>query len=115
MTNRFRSALIVFRYTHLMSLPHQSKKIPASAKPFFQEYDMDRLDIDQHASLIIERLLLYGNRAEVRWLLETYGRDQVRDWIIRAGMHRLSRRRYHLWCFVFKIPEQKLSAYIWPH
>jgi hypothetical protein len=98
-----------------MSLPSGPKQIPDSAKPFFQEYDVDLLDIDQHAVLIIERILAYGNRDEVRWLLKTYGRDRVRDWVAQSGIVRLSRRRYHLWCFVFHLQEQKRPVSAWPH
>lgn len=64
-----------------MNLPNDSKQIPASARPFFQEYKTEMLDIDQHSALIIERILAYGNRAEVRWLLDTYGREQVIEWV----------------------------------
>jgi hypothetical protein len=41
--------------------------IPFSTTPFFQEYDFDILDIQAHAHLIIERILTYGSRDEVRW------------------------------------------------
>lgn len=98
-----------------MNLPSDHKQIPATAKPFFQEYNLDLLNVDQHADLIIERILAYGNRAEVRWLLEIYGRDQVRDWIIQLGISRLSRRRYHLWCFVFDLPERNTPVRVWQH
>lgn len=91
------------------------KKIPASARPFFQEYNVDLLDVDQHATLIIERILAYGSRAEVRWLLETYGRVQVRGWVAWSGLTRLSRRRYHLWCFVFDLPEGEQPVRIWQY
>jgi hypothetical protein len=98
-----------------MSLPSGPKQIPESTRPFFQEYNFDLLDVNQHAALIIERILAYGNRAEVRWLLDTYGREPVRDWVVESGVRRLSRRRYHLWCFVFHIEEQKRPVSAWPH
>jgi hypothetical protein len=104
-----------FRYTVYMSLPTISKHIPVSARPFFQEFSVDLLDMNQHASLIMERILAFGNRAEVRWLLEMYGREQVSGWVIQSGMSRLSRRRYHLWCFVFNIPEKNKPVRIWQH
>ena len=96
-----------------MRLHPVSKRIPSSALPFFQEYDANFLDIDQHASLIIERILAYGNRAEVGWLLETYGRDRIGGWVIQSGMSRLPWRRYHLWCFVFDLPEKNKPVRIW--
>lgn len=91
------------------------RHIPATARPFFQEYNVDLLDLTQHAGLIIERILAYGNRAEVRWLLETYDREQVAGWIRQSGRSRLSQRRYHLWCFVFNLPEKSTLSRAWPH
>ncbi len=89
--------------------------IPTSTRPFFQEYDFSQLDVQEHAVLIIERILAYGNRAEVRWLLHTYGRAEVSGWVADRGIYRLPFRRYNLWCFVFelKLKEKKRSA--WPH
>lgn len=98
-----------------MNLSDAHKKIPASARPFFQEYTVDLLDVDQHAALIIERILAYGSRTEVRWLLDIYGREQVRGWVARSGLARLSRRRYHLWCFVFDLPEGEQPVRIWQY
>ncbi len=90
-------------------------EIPASAAPFFQEYDFSRLDVQQHASLIIERILAYGNREEVRWLIDTYGREEIREWLTQQGLNRLPWRRFHLWCFVFGLPAPERPQRIWPH
>jgi hypothetical protein len=89
--------------------------IPSSAAPFFQEYRIANLDIQQHAALIMERILAYGNRAEVQWLLATYGRQAVREWVAQAGQRRLSWRRFHLWCLVFDIPIPQKPHRIWPY
>jgi len=98
-----------------MQSPSFSQQIPGSAIPFFQEYDVDLLDVNEDASLIIERILAYGNRAEVRWLLKTYGQDRVCNWVRQTGPARLSKRRYHLWCFVFDLPEQNRPAQVWKY
>ncbi len=90
--------------------------IPASARPFFQEYNFSVLDPDQHASLIIERLLAYGNRAEVRWLFDTYGEAALRAWLGRDGRRLLPRRRYALWCVVLGVsPDTSPRKSVWPH
>jgi hypothetical protein len=46
--------------------------IPVTAQPFFQEYDFKQIDPDRDADLVIERLLAFGNRDEVRWLVRRY-------------------------------------------
>lgn len=42
--------------------------IPCSLVACFQEYDLDALDPAQHGHLIIERVLAYDDRRELRWL-----------------------------------------------
>jgi hypothetical protein len=93
--------------------------IPRSLRPCFQEYDLDRLDPEEHAALIIERTLAYGDRRELRWLFDRYGRTQITDWVQRMGARRLSWRRYNLWCVLLELPPaQRLRAEdqrIWPY
>jgi hypothetical protein len=82
----------------------QPAKIPASTAPFFQEYDFSTLDPARHAALIIERILALGNRAEVKWLIETMGKKDICEWLVQSGRQRLPERRYHLWCQIFDAP-----------
>lgn len=90
--------------------------IPATAMPFFQEYNFALLDLDRDAEMIIERLLFYGNRDEVRWLLRQYGQVRIKHWISTTGLQRLSRRRYHLWCVLLNVKETlRESTSIWQY
>lgn len=89
--------------------------IPTSTRPFFQEYDFSILEVQEHSGLIIERILAYGNRAEIRWLLHTYGREQVKGWVVERGVYRLPVRRYNLWCFVFGLEKKRKKRGAWPY
>ncbi len=62
------------------------QQISISIAPFFQEYNFSTLDVRLHAELIIERILAYGNRAEVRWLIQTYGRAEICQWMEQQGI-----------------------------
>ena len=72
------------------------QSIPETARPFFQEFDFDRIDPERSGDLIIERLLAFGNRDEVSWLLKHYGQVRVQRWLSESGIRRLPRRRYQL-------------------
>ena len=48
--------------------------IPLSLAPFFQEYDLGKLDSQKDIATILERTLRYGNRAELRWLFSVSAR-----------------------------------------
>lgn len=94
-------------------------RIPASLRPCFQEYDFEQLDPTQHADLIIERTLAYGNRLELRWLFNRYGRSRLLSWVQRLGARRLPWRRYNLWCVRLGLPPARRprseGTQIWPH
>jgi hypothetical protein len=81
-------------------------EIPISARPFFQEYTFSKLDPREHASLVIERILSYGNRVEVRWVFDFYGVSQLQKWVSEDGLRLLPKRRYHLWCVVLDLTPQ---------
>ena len=90
--------------------------IPVSAKPFFQEYTFSKLDPREHAALVIERILAYGNRVEVRWVFDFYGIGQLQKWVIEDGLRLLPKRRYYLWCAVLDlIPETTQKKSQWAH
>jgi hypothetical protein len=87
--------------------------IPISAKPFFQEYIFSKLDAREHASLVIERILAYGNRAEVRWVFDFYGISQLQKWVSQNGSRLLPKRRYRLWCVILDIPLETTKKSLW--
>jgi hypothetical protein len=90
--------------------------IPKTARSFFQEFDFEQIDAERDGDLIIERLLAYGNRNEVRWLLKQFGPARIRKWLSEGGVRRLPRRRYRLWCVLWDVPMTlREPAPIWPY
>jgi hypothetical protein len=96
---------------------HTPAGIPRSLAPFFQEYNLDRLDPTEHSSLIVERTLAYGDRHELRWLLSRYGKSALREWVRASGARRLPWRRYNLWCVLFELPPARRAERrgVWPY
>jgi hypothetical protein len=99
--------------------PSTAAGIPRSLAPCFQEYDLERLDPAQHADLLIERVLAYGDRRELRWLFRRYGRARVTEWLRQVGARRLPWRRYNLWCVLLRLPPARHPRIeerrIWPY
>jgi hypothetical protein len=62
-----------------------SRSIPTSLTPFFQEYDLESLDLVSSAGTIIPRVLQFGDREEIRWLFSVYSRQSISAWIIQWG------------------------------
>jgi len=78
--------------------------IPATLAPFFQEYDLSRIDPERDAFIIIERTLQYGNRAELHWLFQAYSQTQIRAWVQTYGLARLPQPHRNFWQVILEIP-----------
>jgi hypothetical protein len=93
--------------------------LPRSVAPYFQEYALEQIDPAQHSELVIERVLAYGDRRELRWLFDRYGWNGITDWVRRLGARRLPWRRFNLWCVLLDLPPAKRlradDRQIWPH
>jgi hypothetical protein len=79
--------------------------IPQSLAPFLQEFDLAELKPQTAASLIIERSLVYGSRAELRWLFKEYLQAQIADWVERFAGDRLPHPHIDFWKVVLEIQE----------
>ncbi len=86
--------------------PSISRQIPASARPFFQEYRFEDLDADHDSALVMERILTYGSQEELAWLFHFYGREKIKAWVKENGFRRLPYLRYNLWCVLLELPRQ---------
>mgnify|MGYP001595903029 FL=1 len=93
--------------------------LPRSLAPYFQEYVLEQIDPAQYPELVIERVLAYGDRRELRWLFDCYGWASITDWVRRLGARRLPWRRYNFWCVLLDLPSAKRprsdDKRIWPH
>lgn len=81
------------------------RTIPPTLTRYFQEYRVEDLDVERNADLIIERVLEFGTRTELRWLFATYGADRIRDFVRRRGFRKLSKRAFTFWRTVLRIKE----------
>ena len=77
--------------------------IPQSLAPFFQEYDITKLTPEKDAHTIIERVLQFGNRAEIKWLFGVYAQEQVSTWVKKFGKDKLPQPHRRFWEIVLEI------------
>ena len=80
-------------------------QIPADSRWLFPEYTFDEMNLDQYASVIIERILERGSWAQLRWLFATFGEAEVAEWVRRHGFRLLSKRSFALWQNVLKVQD----------
>ena len=78
-------------------LSSRAVKLPATLHPLFWDCRPESLDSDAHAPLVLERVLEYGSLASVRWALEAYGPDRIREFLRTRGARTLSRKTLSFW------------------
>jgi hypothetical protein len=89
--------------------------IPRDLQFAFQEYDVERLNLHEHAFTVIERTLAFGNREELRWLFACYGAQRLAAWVRDWGWRVLPRRRLGLWVCYFDIQGLPERGGVWPY
>lgn len=87
-------------------------QIPDTLAPFFPEYDFATLDVEADAQVIVERVLEYGTRTDLRWLFVHYGQDRIRDFVRRRGCRALSKRAFNYWRLVLGVDEYQQPPWV---
>ena len=71
--------------------------LPKASAWLFREYEFARINPDEYAGVVIERVLDRGSWAEVNWLFDFYGEARITEWVRRHGFRLLSPRSFALW------------------
>jgi hypothetical protein len=79
--------------------------IPISLTPFFQEYDIKKLTPENDSHTIIERVLQFGNRAELHWLFTVYTQAEISSWVRQHGRDKLPQPHRRFWQIILGINE----------
>lgn len=85
--------------------------LPKSSAWLFPEYEFARMNPDEYAGVVIERILERGSWAEIRWVLERYGKRVVAKWIRQHGYRRLDRRAFDYWRWMLGIKRYKMPPW----
>ncbi|GAB4580284.1 MAG: hypothetical protein Fur0022_30230 [Anaerolineales bacterium] len=95
--------------------------IPPGLKPYFQEYDLNDLEIRRDANLIIQRTLDFGTWDEIRWLFEVYGVKRIRLFLREHGERSLKPASFNYWRKLLRLrrwqkgPFPTLKGEVWTH
>ena len=85
--------------------------IPSGLRPHFQEYEVQTLNLDRDANLIIQRTLEYATWDEVRWLFGAYGGSRIRTFVQERGERLLSRVTFNYWRKLLGIHQWRLRPF----
>jgi len=84
-------------YMHKKSSNITQNQLPEDTAWLFPEYDFEKMGVESHRGVIIERILEKGTWDQLRWLFSTYGEKNVAEWVRKHGFRLLSKRSFALW------------------
>jgi hypothetical protein len=91
----------------ITSNPKKDAVIPGFLYPLFWEYEPKNIDIRQHATLIIGRIMERGSWKAMIWLQKTYSKNEIVSFLKTKGKHALPPRELNYWSLMYGIPQKK--------
>jgi len=80
-------------------------------------YDAEVLGLEDSAPWLISVLLEEGSTNDLRWLIDRFGLDALREWFEQRGGRQLSRRNRAFWRIVLDTeahPDERGGSDLWP-
>ena len=81
-------------------------KPPKFLRKYFWDVNFDSLDASQYPYFIIGRILEYGDKEAVKWMIKNFKKTQIKQTLIkRRG---LSAKSANYWSCIFGVPKNKI-------
>ena len=79
------------------------KKIPAKLQSVLCSYDMHKIDVDNSKKLIIQRVLNYGEWADLKWLYRTYSEEEIKKVVRNPSRGIWFENVLNFWCLMLNV------------
>lgn len=86
----------------------KNAKLPQFLRPYFWDVRFEKLEVGRDAFLIIKRILDRGSTRDLRWLLETYGKDPIKKVVMETKD--LARPTGNFWADMLSLNKTKVSC-----
>lgn len=90
-------------------MPMQPERPSFIRKELFWEFDVDAIDPQQHAHMVVARVAQRGNVADIRALFGFYGAKAIADALLDERS--LDKRTLALFANLLQIPESDFRCY----
>ena len=84
-------------------------EIPEYIKVVLWDVDTKELDLKKHWFFIIERIMVYGNENDVRWMLATFSKEQLIE--VVKNSKNLDRKTANFWALWFGIDKERIRCF----
>ena len=90
-------------------MKHDKKtQLPESLRPYFWDIEFEELKTKKHAFLVIKRVLDRGNLRDIRWLVKTYGKDEIKKVVSKTKD--LARPTGNFWADLLDLSKKQVAC-----
>ena len=86
----------------------EKAKLPESLRSCFWDVAFEELGVEKSSFLIIKRVLDRGNLSDIRWLVATYGEDEIRKVVMET--RDLARPTGNFWADILEIDKTQVPC-----
>jgi hypothetical protein len=83
----------------------QKKLLPKDFRGYFWDCDFSQLTLNIYRNFILKRLLQYGGKDALVWVLKNFSASEVRSILNNKGKKELDKRSFVFWQKLSKTPE----------
>ncbi len=84
------------------------KTIPKSIEILLWDVDLDELDLQKHSFFIIERIMVYGDEKDVRWMLKMFSKEQLIEVVKRSK--NLDKKSANYWALRLDVDRSEVAC-----
>lgn len=81
----------------------RNNKTPQYLKTYFWDTKLNDINLKTHSPFVIERILEWGDKKSIHWLLDTYGPRDIKSTVIKS--RNISPKTANFWRNKFDIKE----------
>jgi hypothetical protein len=86
--------------------------LPEGIRALFWDCDPASVDMEQHRSFVIRRVLDRGNLEAIRWLRKTVGDAALREWFLQKEGGGMSPRKLRFWGLILDLPRETVDQWV---
>ncbi|MBI2032848.1 MAG: hypothetical protein HYT10_00040 [Candidatus Levybacteria bacterium] len=86
----------------------KKKQVPEFLRAYFWDVDFEDLEVKKHSFLVIKRVLDRGNLSDIRWLIKTYGKDDIKKVVMDT--RDLARSTANFWADILGLDKNKVPC-----
>lgn len=90
-------------------------RLPKSFKAYFWDVDFNKVSLKKHMTLILSRILKFGDSLAVRWMFKNFSVKKIKTYILKFGDKQLDRKSNNFWRIYFGLPLRRKTNPIWPY